>query len=160
MQKRVLVKLLAVAALVAVVAVPSLAGIRLGPTTKVKLLSIDGHNYAAWMLNSPTVSAREGYLTYDATGKSPRVTFQKEKGPGTAWGFVGLKNFERDEDDGISAGELQKGYTMKLQATEGPFKGWYLCREPDGGLILVQDHRQSSTLEMLEEKTRYKKIGK
>jgi hypothetical protein len=160
MRKRVLVELLAAAALAAVVVVPSFAGIRLGPTTKVKILSIDGHNYSAWTLSSPTVSDREGYLTYDVTGKSPKVTFQEKKGPGAEWAFVGLKRFERDEDRGISAGELQKGYTMKLQATEGPFKGWYLCREKDGSFILVENRSDSSTLEMLEAITPYKTQGK
>jgi hypothetical protein len=159
MQKHVSVQLLAAAVLVAVAAVPSPAGIR-GPTRKDNALSINGHGYGrGWSVNAPLLYGPDGYLTYDVTGKSPKVTFQKEKGPGAEWAFVEVKPWSNTEGKGMRDGwyisEEQEGYSMKLQATEGPFKGWYLRWEKDG-LVVTEKRLHSATLELLEKTTESK----
>src|SRR5205823_3248940 len=79
------------------VALPSFAGIH-GPTRHVKELTIDGRDYGgAWQISSPTLWSWSGYLTYDASGKSPKVTFQRKKGPGTEWFFFEVAHFEHTE---------------------------------------------------------------
>jgi hypothetical protein len=139
--------------LAVVIALPAFAGIR-GPTVKVDALSIDGHNYGvSWEISSPTLCSSSGYLAYDASGKSPKVTFRREKGPGTEWFFFEVLHFKRQVSMGRSEfwyiSEEQTGYTMKIRAAEGPFKGWYLARV-DGALVLVKNHRDAATLRMLE----------
>ena len=137
--------------LAAAATLPAYAGIR-GPTRKVNALTIDGRPYGggrSWAVDLPTLRAPSGYLAYDASGKSPKVTFRGEKGPGTSWRFVGVKYFTRYEPVRASVSEEQTGYTMKVRAAEGPFKGWYLARV-GGSLVLVKDPGKAATLEMLE----------
>jgi len=141
------------------VALPSFAGIR-GPTRRPEALAIDGHDYGvAWEISSPTLCSRSGYLAYDGSGKSPKVTFQREKGPGTEWLFVELAHFTDEKPMGQRGGyyisEEQTGYTMKIRAAEGRFKGWYLARV-DGSLVLVKNHRDAATLRMLETRVEIK----
>ena len=74
-----------------------------------------------WDVSAPTVRFYAlGYLAYDVAGKSPRVRFSKEKGPHTTWTFVGLKPFLDHKGLGVE----ESGCTLKLRATEGPYKGW------------------------------------
>jgi len=71
-------------------ALPALAGIR-GRTRTVNELSIDRYFHGGggtWELTTSTLRAPHGYLAYDPTGKSPKVTFVKEKGSGTEWDYV------------------------------------------------------------------------
>jgi len=150
----------ALAGLAVAVALPAFAGIR-GPTVKVEALSIDGHEYGGrWEISYPTLRSPSGlYLAYDASGKSPKVTFRREKGPGTEWSYAELKHFKRYEgmgtEDYYYVSEEQTGYTMKIRAAEGPFKGWYLAREDDE-LILVKHPRDAATLRMLEKTVKIK----
>jgi hypothetical protein len=135
------------------VALPLFAGIR-GPTCRPKALAVDGHNYGAgWEISSPTLCSRSGYLAYDTSGKSPKVTFRQNKTPGTEWLFLEVEPFHRSEPMGQRGGyyvsEEQTGYTMKIRAAEGSFKGWYLARV-DGSLVLVKNRRDAATLRLLE----------
>ena len=71
-------------------ALPSFAGIR-SNVRKLNELTIDGHSHGsgAWEVSSPTVACGSRYLTYDASGKSPKVSLPLGKGSGTAgpsWG--------------------------------------------------------------------------
>jgi hypothetical protein len=132
--------------------VPLFAGIR-SNERKVNRLTIDGHSHGGggWVVSSPTLWSLDGYLTYDASGKSPKVTFSQSRGPGTNWAFVGMKTFsERNAGRGFTRDSNleQDGYTMELRATEGPYEGWYLGRV-DGELVLVKQRRHSATVEMV-----------
>jgi len=138
-----------------VLALPSFAGIE-GPTRKVNRLTIDGSKHGgegSWLVSAPTLQAPSGYLAYDASGKSPQVTFREAKGNGTSWSFVETVPFSDYKQLGMRGGwyvsEQQSGYTMKVQATSGPFQGWYLGRV-DGQLVLVKDRRKAATLRMLQ----------
>src|SRR4051812_28014821 len=103
-----------------VLALPSFAGIKSGGTTYIDSLRIDGRSYgtAPWSPLAPTIRAQEGYLAYDAAGKSTTVTFRKEKGPGTKWSFVETNGFAYSEPDGTYDGlpvrRTYRGYTMKV----------------------------------------------
>jgi hypothetical protein len=147
--------------IVALVPLPLFAYIR-GPEVRVNRLTINGNSYGsgAWEVSSPTVKGPSGYLTYDASGKSEKVKFRMEKGPGTRWSFVETAGFKHTQGLGPSGRkkdyiyEEQTGYTMKIRAAEGPFEGWYLARGHylgDGPpeLILVKDRGDAATVEML-----------
>ena len=113
--------------LAVVIALPAFAGIR-GPTRRPEALAIDGHDSGAgWEISSPTLRSRSGYLAYDASGKSPKVTYRTEKGPGTEWLFLEVRPFESYESKGQRGGyyvsEEKTDYTMKIRAAAGPFKG-------------------------------------
>jgi hypothetical protein len=133
-----------------VLATPLFAGIRVSES-KVNRLTIDGHEEGgSWAVSSPTLKSSRGYLAYDASARSTKVTFRWWKVRGTSWSFIDLKKFEhtkrlggRHDDD-----EETTGYTMKLQVAEGPNKGWYLGRK-DGKLVLVEDRRDAATLKMV-----------
>jgi hypothetical protein len=164
-----LVGLLAAAALLAVVAVPSSASIRAPrghyredddrrspdrgnvrywrPAT---ILRIDGHSHGEyWDISAPTLQFRDCYLTYDASGKSTAITLREDKGPGTSWALVELKHFQRRKGFFLFGPAEEVVSSMKLQATEGPFKGWYLCREKDR-LVLTKEYRDAAKLEVVE----------
>jgi hypothetical protein len=133
--------------LIALAAVPALAGIR-GKTWRVNKLQIGWTTYdGKWDFDSPTIRSKDGYLTYDVTGQSRKVTFGKERGDQTTWAFVERTPF-LDESSNLE----QKGYTLKIQATEGPFKGWYLGRAA-GEFVLVEKRRDSVTLRLIQEET-------
>src|SRR5437868_2425451 len=82
------------------IALPSFAGIR-GPTHHVKALTNDGRDYGgAWEISSPILCSRSGYLAYDPSGKSPKVTFERVKGPGMEWFFFEVTHFKHIEGMG------------------------------------------------------------
>src|SRR5437899_329505 len=87
--------------LAAAVAMPSFGGI-LGPKRMVKELTINGDSVGEglWEVSSPTLVCVSGYLAYDASGKSPKVTFEPVKGAGTTWSFVERSSFEEFKDKG------------------------------------------------------------
>jgi hypothetical protein len=97
-----------------------------------------------WKASSPTVQSDAGeYLAYDVGGESPRVYFTKERGPHTAWAFVDREPYEhhslqaqQGRPGWVSVDE--SGFTLRLRATEGPFRGWYLARTKEGDLVLVK----------------------
>lgn len=112
-----------------------------------------------WKASSPNVRSAEGkYLAYEITGKSPRVYFTKEKGAHTAWAFVDQKDFSEHHlvceqgKDWISHDET--GFTLRLRATEGPFRGWYLSRTKEGKLELTKEVRRAAEVKFLLKRTR------
>src|SRR5438128_2740203 len=85
------------------VVLPSFAGIKVrSRTDSVDALEIDGGSYGRgpWSVDSPTIRSRNGYLAYEARGKSPRVYYSTGKGIGTSWSFVETFPFESREPDG------------------------------------------------------------
>ncbi|HEY7426785.1 MAG TPA: hypothetical protein VH682_21290 [Gemmataceae bacterium] len=108
-----------------------------------------------WKVSSPTVQSNDGkYLAYEAAGKSPRVYFTKEKGPHTIWAFVEMKPFTEHSlahTKGISVDA--SGFTLRLRATEGPFRGWYLTRTKEGELVLTKEPRRASEVRLLMKRT-------
>src|SRR5262245_28280489 len=90
--------LLGLAVLTALV-VPCLAGIRVDRAPN--RLEVDGLSYGSeWTVSSPTLRSPSGYLAYDVSGKSPKVTFDPNQGRHATWTFVEAKIF-RDKDDGL-----------------------------------------------------------
>lgn len=83
-----------------------------------------------WFASAPTIRAANGrYLAYDENGKNPVLFLSADKGPGAEWGFdivgeVTPVKMKR-QTEGFS------GIKAKLQATSGPFKGWYVARGPE-----------------------------
>jgi hypothetical protein len=142
------------AALLVVVAVAPLgAGVRVRKKVVTRPLGIDGVAYGSrCAVSSPTVECSLGYLSYDASGKSPEVSFDSTKGPHTTWAFVELRPFGQmtSLDNPEEKGHERWGYTMKLRAAEGPLAGWYLGRV-DGKLVLVKDYRQAATVRLESE---------
>jgi hypothetical protein len=133
-----------------VLATPLFAGIVVSERT-VNKLTIDGHDDGqSWAVSSPTLKSSRGYLAYDAEASSSKVTFRWGKVRGTSWSFIDLEKFKhtkrlggRHDDD-----EETRGYTMKLQVSEGPNKGWYLGRK-EGKLVLVEHRRDAATVKMV-----------
>ncbi len=113
-----------------------------------------------WKASSPTVQSDKGeYLAYEVVGKSPRVYFTKEKGPHTAWSFIDKKQFskhhlvyEQGRVDWVSVEE--SGFTLRLRATEGPFKGWYLSRNKERDLVLTKEAGRATEVEFLLKRTK------
>jgi hypothetical protein len=137
--------------LLALLAVPLFAGIR--TVIERNRLEIAGFDYGSgWEVSSPTLRSDAGYLSYDVSGKTPKVTFEAKAGPHATWEFVDVKKFRielagkgsrRDTD------REETGFKMQLRATEGPFRGWYLLRRVDGSLVLIKDPKLASTLRLV-----------
>jgi hypothetical protein len=130
--------------------------------SKVNSLKIGGKDYGgSWRVSSPTLwSYNEfGYLSYDASGKSPKVSFRLLRGSGSNWQFLEMRSFEYTRRGGTwwssNKNDVEvRGCTMKLRASTGPFKGWYLGRE-DGELVLVKDESSAVTLRLVLTETEY-----
>jgi hypothetical protein len=113
-----------------------------------------------WKASSPTVQLHRGkYLAYEVAGESPRVYFTAEKGPHTAWAFADRKPFseshlvhEQENADWISVEE--DGFTLRLRATEGPFRGWYLSRTKEGDLELTKEAGRATEVRFLLKRTK------
>jgi hypothetical protein len=113
-----------------------------------------------WKASAPTVQSAEGeYLAYEVAGKSPRVYFTTEKGPHTSWAFLDQKPWgehhlvhEQGTPGWISVDE--SGYTLRLRATEGPFRGWYLATAKGGKLVLTREASRAAVVKLLLKKTR------
>ncbi|HKB42452.1 MAG TPA: hypothetical protein VKD72_38855 [Gemmataceae bacterium] len=112
-------------------------------------------------VSSPTLwSYNEfGYLSYDASGESPKVSFGLLRGPGARWQFLEVRSFEYTIRTGslwsTSKNDVEvRGCTMKVRASNGPFKGWYLARE-GGKLVLVKEYSRAATLRMVLTETEY-----
>ncbi|HEY7315924.1 MAG TPA: hypothetical protein VH643_41725 [Gemmataceae bacterium] len=145
-------KLIAVTVTV-LAALPSYGGIR-SNVTRVNGLQIDGVSYGgSWDVSSPTLRNRFFcYLAYDVSGESRKVLYSFQKGPQTTWAFVEMQPFTSEQRGKGSKRGLdleQRGYTLKLRATAGPFKGWYLGRV-DGSLVLVKNPKDAATLRLQE----------
>jgi hypothetical protein len=133
-----------------VLATPLFAGIR-GPERTLNALTINGHDDGeSWVVSSPTLKNSRGYLAYDATASSTKVTFRWWKVRGTSWSFIDEKKFTHtrrlggyNDDD-----EETTGYTMKLQVADSPSKGWYLGRK-EGKLVLVEHRWEAATVKMV-----------
>lgn len=105
-----------------------------------------------WKASSPTVQSDKGeYLAYEVVGKSPRVYFTTEKGPHTAWSFIDKKEYKKhsigtEQWNGRtrSIAVDESGFTLRLRATEGPFKGWYLSRSKEGKLVLTKEANRNT----------------
>jgi len=130
---------------------PSFAGIRENRRTPNRL-EIDGASYGrGWIVSSPTLHSPDGYLVYDATGKSPKVSVGGTKGPQATWTFVGEKRYHEElANRGRTPGtdSERRGWSMKLRAAAGPFAGWYLGHK-DGSLILVKDPARAATVALV-----------
>jgi len=141
--------------LLALAALPSFAGIYLGER-KVTELQIDGASYGGpWYVSSPVLRSPKGYLAYDLSGKSTKVTFRSKRGPETAWGFTGWRPYEEYEGAGAGKYVRRQGVTLQVRAANGPLEGWYLDRE-GGELVLVKDRRAAATLRVVEKETEYR----
>jgi len=138
--------------LLAAVALPGYAGIRTNKRT-INSLEIDGVSQGrGWSVSAPTLRSSSGYLSYDVSGKSPQVTFRPKSGRHARWTFVEERRYQVElPDKGDKRGtDLERtGWTMKLQAAEGPFAGWYLGRV-DGTLSLVKDPRKAAKVLLVE----------
>jgi hypothetical protein len=135
-----------------VLALPLLAGIR-SNQTRPDRLEIDGVDYGTnWTISSPTLCSKSGYLSYDVTGKSPKVTFQKTQGPHSTWTFVEKRLYQEEFlDQGSKRGTDREvtGYSLKLRAAEGPYAGWYLARE-GRELVLVKNPAWAARLVLVQ----------
>jgi hypothetical protein len=113
-----------------------------------------------WKASSPTVQSDSGeYLAYEAAGDSPRVYFTKDKGPHTSWAFVDRQPFsdhhlahEQGRPGWVSVEE--EGFTLRLRATEGTFRGWYLSRTKAGKLELTKEVGPATEVKILLKRTR------
>ncbi|HEY7315925.1 MAG TPA: hypothetical protein VH643_41730 [Gemmataceae bacterium] len=116
-----------------------------------------------WKASSPTVQSTEGkYLAYEVAGDSPRVYFTKEKGPHTAWAFVDRKPFTNhslghyDRAPGWGLSVDEEGFTLRLRATEGSFRGWFLSRTNKGDLVLTKEAGRAAEVKFLLKRTKSK----
>ena len=112
-----------------------------------------------WKVSSPTVQSEDGkYLAYEVEGESPRVYFTKKKGPHTTWAFVDMIRFSEHaltHKQGIPGwvSRDESGFTLRLRATEGPFRGWYLTRTKEGELALTKEVRRAAEVRLLLKRT-------
>lgn len=108
-----------------------------------------------WKVSSPTVQSEDGrYLAYAVAGKSPRVYFTKEKGSHTVWSFVEMKRFSKhslQHKQGVAGWVSvdESGFTLRLRATEGPFRGWYLTRTKERDLVLTKEAGRAAEVRLL-----------
>ena len=91
-----------------------------------------------WSASAPTIMDANGrYIAIDPEGQSPAIQLVKEKGPHVNWVFELTHKVEpgtAGRNEGLSNAHLlvgKRGFGFKLKVAEdGPFKNWYVGREP------------------------------
>src|SRR5262249_13578366 len=69
----------------------------------------------------------------DPEGRTPLVRLVSDKGANARWVFEFVSRLHpgeaKGESKGVSLKEGPSGFTFRVKAAEGPFKGWYLAAE-------------------------------
>jgi hypothetical protein len=84
-----------------------------------------------WYVSAPTIRAESGrFLASDPEGRSPTVRLVDDQGAHTRWVFEFVSHLRPGPaKDAKGLKEGPAGFTFRVKAAEGPFKGWYLAAE-------------------------------
>jgi hypothetical protein len=104
-----------------------------------------------WHVSAPTIRAESGKsLASDPSGRTPLVRLVSGKGANARWVFEVVCCLQPEQGEGKKVlKEGLSGFTFRVRAAEGPFKGWYLAAEE---LAAGQKGRKGQVVDQKEHK--------